>query len=51
MKTLFENDPSSSKLKDYVGLIFDLAVIGEGGKVENPALFSKRVGELMNQSV
>jgi molecular chaperone HtpG len=51
MKSLFETDPVNSKLKDYVGLIYDLAVIGEGGKIDNPALFSKRVGELMNQSV
>ncbi|MDY0361576.1 MAG: molecular chaperone HtpG [Desulforegulaceae bacterium] len=50
MKSLFEKDPVNSKLKDYVGLIYDLAVIGEGGKLDNPARFSKRVGELMNQS-
>ncbi|MDY0131965.1 MAG: molecular chaperone HtpG [Desulforegulaceae bacterium] len=50
LKSMFETDPTDSKLKDYISLIYDLAIIGEGGKVENPALFSKLVGELMNQS-
>jgi molecular chaperone HtpG len=51
MKNLFEKDPADSRLKDYVTLIYDLAVIGEGGKIENPGLFSKLVGELMKKSI
>ncbi|PID77732.1 MAG: molecular chaperone HtpG [Deltaproteobacteria bacterium] len=51
MKSLFEKDPGSQKLKDYITLIYDLAVIGEGGKIENPALFSRLVGELMLNSI
>ena len=34
-------------INDYADLLFDMATIGEGGKVENPARFSKLMGELM----
>lgn len=51
MKALFEKDPTDQRLKKYVSVIYDLGVIGEGGKIENPAMFSKLVGELMEESV
>jgi len=35
------------RLKDYIHLLLDLAVIGEGGKVDDPSRFSKLVGDLM----
>lgn len=47
VRALFENDREDSRLKDYSELLLDLAIIGEGGKVENPSRFSKSVGELM----
>jgi molecular chaperone HtpG len=47
IKALYEEDRKNETLKDYSKLLYDLAVIGEGGKVENPARFSKLVGELM----
>ena len=31
--------------------MFDMAIIAEGGKVENPAVFSKIIGELMSGSL
>jgi len=46
-KSLFEKDQEDSRLKDYSHLIYDMAVISEGGKIDDPADFSKRVGELM----
>ena len=51
VKSIFEKDPVSVKLKDYISIIYDLAIIGEGGKVENPAQFSKLVGELMSDAM
>jgi molecular chaperone HtpG len=51
MKSIFDTEPTNIKLKDYVLLVYDLAVIGEGGKVENPAYFSKLVGELMAEAM
>ena len=44
---MFEADKNDSKLDDYIHLLLDLAVIGEGGKLDDPAKFSKLVGELM----
>jgi molecular chaperone HtpG len=45
IKTLFESDRDNPALKDYCELLFDLAVIAEGGKLENPSKFSRMVGE------
>ncbi len=47
MKELFEKDKKDMRLKDYSQLLFDMAVIGEGGKIENPSRFNKQVGELL----
>jgi molecular chaperone HtpG len=47
IQELFEKDKKDPTLDAYVHLLFDLAVIGEGGKVEDPAAFSKQVGNLM----
>ena len=34
-------------LKDYSQLLFDMAVIGEGGKIDNPSRFNSMVGKLL----
>jgi molecular chaperone HtpG len=47
IKTLYENDRDNQRLKDYSQLLLDMAVIGEGGKLDDPARFSKLVGEMM----
>ncbi len=47
IKQMFETDNSDDRLGDYIGLIYDVALIGEGGRVENPSKFSKLVGDLM----
>jgi molecular chaperone HtpG len=44
---MFEADKDDPKLNDYIHLLRDLAVIGEGGKVDDPSKFSKKVGDLM----
>ncbi|MBC8245955.1 MAG: molecular chaperone HtpG [Deltaproteobacteria bacterium] len=44
---MFEADKNDPKLNDYIHLLNDLAVIGEGGKVDDPSRFSKLVGDLM----
>jgi molecular chaperone HtpG len=50
-KTLFETDTKNSKLTDYCTLLFDMALIGEGGKIDNPSQFSKIVGDLMADAI
>lgn len=51
IKTLFEADRENPALKDYSELLLDLAVISEGGKVDDPARFSKIMGELMASAI
>ncbi|MCG6879773.1 MAG: molecular chaperone HtpG [Deltaproteobacteria bacterium] len=51
MKELFEKDKKDMRLKDYSQLLFDMAVIGEGGKIENPSRFNKQVGELLSGAI
>lgn len=51
IKTVFETDTKNKVLADYCTLLYDIAVISEGGKIENPANFSKMVGDLMTSSL
>ncbi|BBO83463.1 chaperone protein HtpG [Desulfosarcina ovata subsp. sediminis] len=51
IKSLFESDRDNPALKDYSHLLFDMAVVGEGGKLDNPARFSKMVGDLMARAM
>jgi len=51
VKSLFEKDAGNPVLPDHARLLHDLAIISEGGRVEDPALFSKRVGELMAKAL
>ena len=48
IKALFEADRKNPKIKEYSELLLDLAIIGEGGKIDNPSRFSRQVGELMS---
>ncbi|MBT3310690.1 MAG: molecular chaperone HtpG [Desulfobacteraceae bacterium] len=47
IKNIFETDTTNPVLKDYIGLLFDMAIISEGGKIDNPSQFSKVIGDLM----
>ncbi len=47
LKALYENNRDDASLQDYSELLFNLAVIGEGGKIENPSKFSQSIGKLM----
>jgi molecular chaperone HtpG len=51
IKQLYENDRDNANLKDYCQLLFDMAVVGEGGKLDNPTQFSKLVGDLMAKAM
>ncbi len=51
MQKIFEKDNDTEELKAYSELLFDLALVAEGGKIENPARFSKTVGELMARAM
>jgi molecular chaperone HtpG len=51
INSLFENDRETPLIKDYSQLLLDLALIAEGGKIENPSRFSKAVGNLMSDAL
>ena len=47
IQALLEKDKHDPKLTDYIELIHDLALISEGGQLENPSRFSRTIGDLM----
>ena len=51
MKNLFEKDAGNPVLKDYSNLLFDIALISEGNKLLNPAIFSQQIGDLMATAI
>ena len=51
IREVFEKDREAAVLKDYSQLLYDLAMIAEGGKVDNPSRFSKVIGDLMAGSL
>ncbi|MBA4366577.1 MAG: molecular chaperone HtpG [Desulfobacterium sp.] len=51
IKDLFEKDRGNERINDFCDLLYDIAIIGEGGKVENPSRFSQKIGELMSEAL
>jgi len=51
IKVLFESDRENPELKNYSQLLLDMAVVSEGGKLDNPGRFSKMVGDLMTRAM
>ncbi len=51
IKFIFEKNSQDPHLKDYARLLFDLALVSEGGKVEDPSFFSKTIGNILAESI
>jgi len=51
IKEIFETDTTNPVLTDYSDLLFDIAVISEGGKLDNPSRFSRLMGDLMAKAI
>lgn len=51
IQQLHGENADDESLKSYSQLLYDLAVIGEGGKVENPSQFNKMIADLMAEAI
>ncbi|MGA1868292.1 MAG: molecular chaperone HtpG [bacterium] len=51
IKNIFDKNKNDPILKEYSDLLLDMAIISEGGKIENPSKFSKMIGELMSDAL
>jgi molecular chaperone HtpG len=51
MNALFERDAGSPVLREYVGLLYDQALLLEGSKPKDPAAFTKALSNLMADSL
>jgi molecular chaperone HtpG len=51
IQAVYESNPDDETVKDYSQLLLDLAIVSEGGKIDNPTRFSKMVGELMAKGI
>lgn len=51
MKQLFAADRSSAQLKEYVGLLYDQALLLEGDKPRDPVAFARALSKLMAEGV
>jgi molecular chaperone HtpG len=51
IKFMFEKNRKDPLLKDYARLLFDLALIAEGSKVDDPTRFSKTIGDILAEAI
>ncbi|PIP38673.1 MAG: molecular chaperone HtpG [Desulfobacterales bacterium CG23_combo_of_CG06-09_8_20_14_all_51_8] len=51
IQALHSKNADDAAIKEYSLLLYDLALVAEGGKIDNPARFSKMIGELMTRAL
>jgi len=51
LNAMFGENQEDQRIDDYIRLIYDMAVISEGGKIDDPGNFSKMVGHMMAGSL
>ena len=49
LNDLAAKDAEDARLKEFGELLYDQALLSEGGQLENPAQFARRVADLMAQ--
>jgi molecular chaperone HtpG len=50
LAALHGREAGSEKLKNWIDVLYDQALLAEGSPVENPALFARRLSELLTQA-
>lgn len=51
MNNLFEKDRESTVLEEYIGLLYDQALLLEGGRPKDPAAFARAMARLMAEGI
>ena len=46
IKIIFEKDKEADALKDDATFLYDMAVVSEGGKLDDPSRFNRMIGNL-----
>jgi len=49
LRRMHGEDPSAPDVARFARILFGLAALSEGGKMEDPAAFSREVAELLSQ--
>ncbi|GIW71152.1 MAG: chaperone protein HtpG [Planctomycetota bacterium] len=50
LQRLYEREPTSERLAEWIELLYDQALLGEGSPVSDPARFARRVTALLEQA-
>jgi molecular chaperone HtpG len=51
INSLYQKDKNSTEVKNYIGLIYDQALLTAGFKLKDPLNFSKKLTELITKVV
>ncbi|MGC8925306.1 molecular chaperone HtpG [Calditerrivibrio sp.] len=51
LKDLYDIDPKSSKITEIANMIFDIALISDGEKPKDPSAFSRKIADLMMNTI
>ncbi|APR99750.1 molecular chaperone HtpG [Pajaroellobacter abortibovis] len=51
LQDFYQRDPNSNLLQEWISILYDQALLMEGGKVEDPNFFGKRITCLLQQIV
>ncbi len=51
INNVYKNNKESDDIKTIIKVLYDLAIISEGGKIDNPSEFNTTVGKLMDYSL
>ncbi|HVY60088.1 MAG TPA: molecular chaperone HtpG, partial [Planctomycetota bacterium] len=51
LEKLHAKDPKSTRVTDWIELLYDQALIGEGSPIEDPGAFARRVTSLLGEAV
>lgn len=51
LESLREKEPESPKLTDWIETLYDQAVLTEGGRIEDPNRFARRITALMQEAL